>query len=483
MSESLRFRSVLDDTQFQSPLRRMQESAATTGKKISKSLSSFGEGIAGGIGLPLGLAAAGGAAIELGKSLIDLASDLQNTSDALGISVQALQEYQFAFSQSGTSTEQFRSGLGSLTQSMVKAGSGSKDTILAFRRLGVTFDDLQNNAEDPQKILDLMADGVKNAKDPTQAYADVVEILGKAGKNMAAGMKDGSSGLKSVREEVTKLSDQDVKRWDDLGNAIQRFWLKTKVMAMQGATGLFHPDSWKRGGLGPFDSITNQRSTTTPDPNARKVGPMGNEDNMTTDRIWDLSKRTNQEKDNHQQWHEERRKMTEKEIEDRKVGHEAEMDAATKTNQLEHEAADIRESSMRKYLGHKDEELKLTKEIRDLDDKRRENDPAAAAEAEKLQAQKMAELKESRVRRNLMSNEERLAEKRQEGEIKRAAAKADRQLTRDLNAGGERGKKAAEQVARDKEAIAKKGKVTLQEGEMDKLASKVAGAVEKLLVK
>lgn len=173
------------------------------------------------LGKKLGGLVVGGAFVGMIKNVVDQAGALQDTADALDLNVEALQELRYAFGQSGTSSENFDKGLGKLTEKLAEAREGNTKTALTFERLGVSMEDIKSKGVD--EILMEIADGFKKTGD-AQAYSDVIELLGKSGKSMAAGLREGASGLQGLRNEASKMSTDEIARLDEAGDAWARFW-------------------------------------------------------------------------------------------------------------------------------------------------------------------------------------------------------------------------------------------------------------------
>jgi len=184
------------------------------------------DGAMSGLGAKLTAIFSVGFFVNAIRGAVNFADALQDTSDALNISAESLQGLQGAFAQAGVGQEQFRSGMSKLNQSVQDARDGNEKMIGDFARLGVTWKDIRDKS--PEEILYLIADGMKNSKDPTEALASAMSVLGKAGKSMAAELRQGGDALKSHASEVSKLSDEEVAAvgaladaWTGAANAVQ----------------------------------------------------------------------------------------------------------------------------------------------------------------------------------------------------------------------------------------------------------------------
>src|SRR5574343_1014533 len=116
MANDLEFKAGLDDSRFQSALRRMDSAV---------------KGFVGGL--------AGGAILGFAKSVADLSGTILDSADALGISVKSYQQLQGVFSEVGVSAQKFDAGLAKLTQSMQDAKTASSASLKALDALGIGY--------------------------------------------------------------------------------------------------------------------------------------------------------------------------------------------------------------------------------------------------------------------------------------------------------------------------------------------------------
>lgn len=202
---------------------------------VAKSKAAAGDmaGAFSGIGGALAGALSIGAVAAFGRHIVDLGSELQDSSDKLNINVENLQGLRFAFSQSGTSSEQFDKAMVKLNQSMEKAGTGGEESLSAFKELGIGFEDLIGKS--PEEVLAKIADGVKNANNQTTALSAVMELLGKSGASMVPGLRLGADGILELSNQAQKLSKEDVAALDDFGDACARLWKNIEVGAAKSA--------------------------------------------------------------------------------------------------------------------------------------------------------------------------------------------------------------------------------------------------------
>ena len=169
-----------------------------------KVVGKFGKGV-----LAVGkyAAAAGGAAIAasagifaLAKSSAEAADDILNTSAALGLSTDALQEYRYAGIAAGLTTEEMDAALRKLT---VNLGKDSEDVSNALYQIGLSAEDLK--AAGPDRSLDLIANGFQSITDPTKKAAVATALFGKSSVRMVNALSKGSKGIADLRAEAQEI--------------------------------------------------------------------------------------------------------------------------------------------------------------------------------------------------------------------------------------------------------------------------------------
>jgi len=220
---------------------KADSSALSTGlAKAQKNIESFGKDVTSNITDKLAGAFAGGAVIggigalvtgviEAGKAVMDFAGNLQDSSDAMGLTVEQLQGLHGAFLGGGAAAEDVDKGISKLLQNMDTATNSVGPIRDAFDKLGVSFKTISSG--DPNAVILAMADGIKNSVNPTEAYAAALDLLGKAGKKMIGSMRDGGDSLQAVADKIDKLSNSDNKKIADFGDKFDA--LKKKILATE----------------------------------------------------------------------------------------------------------------------------------------------------------------------------------------------------------------------------------------------------------
>lgn len=157
-------------------------------------------------------AGAGGAVAAFVKSALNTADALGKTSRAVGLSVESLQELQFAAERSGVSQGQLNSAMQSFSNRVGQArlGLGALNSHLKKydKRLLLSI----NSSNSQSEALDLIAEAVKKAGTETDRTAIITAAFGRANAGMVEILRNGKEGLdafrQAARDNTTILSKE-----------------------------------------------------------------------------------------------------------------------------------------------------------------------------------------------------------------------------------------------------------------------------------
>jgi hypothetical protein len=231
-TESLEFKSSLDNSAFARGLRQMEEKSNQIGHKISESFADMAkEGIAS-----LGAMFAVEKILEFGKSVVEFSSQLQDSSEALGITTDSLQELNAVFLASGSDSETTKKGMVTLTRSLVDIATVADGPARkALDALGISFEMIAGLSAD--EALYVIADAMKGATDKGVALDAAMTLLGKAGSKMAPALFGGAAAMREMAATSPKISAENLKSIDDAGDMMDALVVSMKVYAAQAVVG------------------------------------------------------------------------------------------------------------------------------------------------------------------------------------------------------------------------------------------------------
>lgn len=202
---SIMARFGMDSTGFKAGIK--QAESATKG--LSRDLNSNLKGaIAGAFGTA--------AIIAAGKATLDYAGQINDLSDRLGISTDALQEFDFAARMTGSNLETFTGFLEKLSVARESALEGNEEMTASFARLGVSLSDLRT------KRLDELTRQIGRAVQGGDAQALLPALKGVGGKSAAALIPAFKGGLdelgQQARDSGAIISPEDIAALDEAGD-------------------------------------------------------------------------------------------------------------------------------------------------------------------------------------------------------------------------------------------------------------------------
>lgn len=169
----------------------LQKGLTDATNKLARFGKQAGAAIAvAGTGAAVGLAA-------LTKAAIDNADALDNMSQRVGVSVEALSRLQYAAKLSDTSIESLQTGFRTLANNMV-AGSD------AFAKLGISITNTDGSMRSSVDIFSEIADRFAGMEDGALKSALAVDVFGRSGLDLIPMLNAGSAGL----AEFARQSDQ-----------------------------------------------------------------------------------------------------------------------------------------------------------------------------------------------------------------------------------------------------------------------------------
>ena len=194
---------------------RAQDKTTTAFRKVNSGLTKLDQKLNqtkgnmgmlnGGLGKMAGLMGGviGVAAITgFAKNLLTTADRLQKVGLQLGLSVEKLQAYQFAASQSGINTEAMNSALKKFNINIGKAGEGFSEQVKGFEDLGIAIFDTNGNLRDSPEIFEEVANTIAAMETPAAKASAAVGLFGKAGVDLLPLLNQGAAGVRAFEKTL-----------------------------------------------------------------------------------------------------------------------------------------------------------------------------------------------------------------------------------------------------------------------------------------
>lgn len=184
-------------------------------------------GSLGNLGAALGI----GAITAFIGGIVSSAGALVDQASAINLNVEAIQELNYAFGQSGASADDVTASLFRLSGAIQDASEGGDKVNRAFAELGITTRDLKELSLD--KVIEKIADGLRDAEDYGKATDAVLELLGKTGKKLIPSLREGAEGIRELRNEASKLTTEEANKLDRAGDAWAAFFKAIETSAQK----------------------------------------------------------------------------------------------------------------------------------------------------------------------------------------------------------------------------------------------------------
>ena len=151
--------------------------------------------------------------------VIETASAIGDMSEKLGVSTEAIQRWQYAADQGGSSIDDVERALVAMNR---KLAEGDTSTRGALEAVGLQFDDIR--AMQPEEAFYAIGDAVGKIEDPMLQAQIATELFLKAGVELIPAFE---AGLRKVGAETKVMSDDTIARlkaaedaWGRLANTV-----------------------------------------------------------------------------------------------------------------------------------------------------------------------------------------------------------------------------------------------------------------------
>lgn len=194
----------IDNTKANKSIDDTTEKAKKSGKDIGGAFTSIAKGAAAvGTAVVAGASAVGGAAFKMASDTAAAADEVDKTSQKLGMSREAYQEWDYVLSQSGVEITSMTTGLKTLTNKIDDAKNGSKSATEMFNKLGVSMNDLQSMSR--EEAFDAVIKGMQGMEDSTERAALANDLFGRSGQELTALFNQTAESTEQLKNKAHEL--------------------------------------------------------------------------------------------------------------------------------------------------------------------------------------------------------------------------------------------------------------------------------------
>jgi|KBSSwiStaDraftv2_1062776.scaffolds.fasta_scaffold00424_8 hypothetical protein len=201
------------------------------GQVIQNTVTSLNSKLTGALTSRLGGFLSGGALAFSAKSVIDYASQFNDSASKLGVGVEFLQEAAFAAKQTGATMGDVEMALKRMQVSTIEALSGKpgNEAQTAFERLGVSLEDLRTKSV--EDVFRKIAEHVQRAGQSGRTLTDMLQLMGRSADSLLPAFVQGFSDLaKEAYRLGLVLDDITLKKLDAMGDKLDVISLKWKIL-------------------------------------------------------------------------------------------------------------------------------------------------------------------------------------------------------------------------------------------------------------
>lgn len=167
-----------------------------------------------------------GAVVQFARAAADVAADLGEMAEQVGVTTDKLQLYRLVASQTHLKDEELQKGLARLTRTIGEASEGNDKALARFNALGVGILDAGGNIRATEAILADTAKALLAIDDPAKRAIAVVDLFGKSGQKMLPFLKEIAERQQEwttrLRESFAFLGPDAIARLDAFSDAQKR---------------------------------------------------------------------------------------------------------------------------------------------------------------------------------------------------------------------------------------------------------------------
>ena len=216
-------RLTLDSSDYEKGLDEASEGASEFGDKWGEAKEKFATGakkIAGGAAMLGGL---GAAAFKAADGLSQNLDNIDKSSQKIGFSAKAYQEWDFVLQHSGSSIDEMTMGIKTLTNKYDSLMAGNKEATESFAKLGLSVEEVQGLSQ--EDLFAKVIYGLQGMDEGAERAALASDLLGRSG--MALGpllnttAEDTQAMIKQVNDLGGIMSDDAVKSGAAFADSLQ----------------------------------------------------------------------------------------------------------------------------------------------------------------------------------------------------------------------------------------------------------------------
>lgn len=213
-------------------LKETENKALSFGDVLKANLAS--EAIVGGVKmLASGIKNVASGVVNLSKEATGYADEMITLSAQTGIATDKLQEFNYMQELTDVSVDTITKTMAKQTKSMKAAQDGTKLSVEAYEKLGISVMDANGNLRDGETVYWEVIDTLGEMQNETERDAIAMQLVGKSAQDLNPLIKAGSKQIKQFAKEAREagavLDEKTLNSLLETDDAMQRITQATDI--------------------------------------------------------------------------------------------------------------------------------------------------------------------------------------------------------------------------------------------------------------
>lgn len=211
---------------------RAQDKSKNAFNSVNKSLNNTQQSM-NKIKGALAAAFSVGVIANFAKQTLELADTIGKTADAVGVSTEFLQKYQFAAEQSGLTQEEFNKGMMNFTKMVGQAAIRTTEAGRTLEKLGISLKNADGSTRKSEEVFVELFEALDNVGSEFEKNAILADLFGRAGVKLAVMGKDGAQAMRELAESATGIIPEDSIRQAEIFNDTMNELKRATLLPLQ----------------------------------------------------------------------------------------------------------------------------------------------------------------------------------------------------------------------------------------------------------
>lgn len=213
------------------PLKKIQNNTDKLKDKMNRLSKGIKRVSATLLAIKSSVALVGGAILRGANQFAEMGDRIDKMSQKIGMSRKSFQEWDYIMSQNGGNVETLQMGFKTLVTQIEGVQKGSKDSIKAFRDLGVQVKDNNGKFRSADDVFNDTIRSLQKIENPTQKMILANRLFGRSAAELRPLLNQEAQAVDDLRKKANDMgliiSDEDVKnsvKFKDTMDTFTRFF-------------------------------------------------------------------------------------------------------------------------------------------------------------------------------------------------------------------------------------------------------------------